>query len=200
MKWIGLTGGIATGKSTVKRMLDELNIAVIDADQISHELTQKGAEGYEKIVSHFGKDILDTNQNLNRQQLGNIVFNQPEQLQHLESILHPLIQVKVQRQRKDFHQLGHSLCFYDVPLLFEKNLESQFDQIVLVYAPLTTQVDRIMLRNNLSHTQALARIHAQIPITQKIHRSDFCLDNSTNTADLKLQVINLIKILSQSPT
>lgn len=195
MKWIGLTGGIATGKSTVKNKLVSLNIPVIDADMISHEITQAGGLGYEQIVSHFGKDILNADQSLNRKQLGDIVFNDAQKLLMLEQILHPIIQAEVQTRKKKHHEAGAAFCFYDVPLLYEKKLEAQFDQVVLVYAPVTTQVERIMVRNNLTHTQALARINAQLPMSQKINRAHHCLDNSTNQDDLNLQVLNLVNVL-----
>lgn len=200
MKWIGLTGGIATGKSTVKNSLVALNIPVIDADLISHEITHVGGLGYQSIVSHFGNGLLNSDQSLDRKKLGDIVFNNPEKLLQLEQILHPLIQAEVQNRKAGYKAKGEALCFYDVPLLFEKKLEAQFDQIVLVYAPITTQVERIMLRNNLTHTQALARINAQLPMSEKIHRSHHCLDNSTTNADLSLQVFNLVARLTQNPT
>jgi dephospho-CoA kinase len=200
MKWIGLTGGIATGKSTVKNKLISLNIPVIDADLISHEITQVSGLGYQQILSQFGKAILNSDQTINRKLLGDIVFNDAQKLLQLEQILHPLIQAEVQKRKKDYQQQGQALCFYDVPLLFEKKLEAQFDLIVLVYAPLTTQVERIMLRNNLTHTEALARIHAQMPIQEKVGRVKYCLDNSTNQEDLNLQVLNLVKTLSHNPT
>lgn len=195
MKWIGLTGGIATGKSTVKNKLASLNIPVVDADLISHEITQVGGLAYEQVVSRFGKNILNADQSLNRKNLGDIVFANAQKLLQLENILHPLIQNEVQKHKKKYHESGSDFCFYDVPLLFEKNLEAQFDRIVLVYAPITTQVERIMLRNNLTHTQAIARINAQLPMHQKISRSHHCLDNSTNQEDLNLQVFNLVNVL-----
>ena len=200
MKWIGLTGGIATGKSTVKNRLIELNIPVIDADQISHELSQVAGLGYKAIVSHFGTGILNTDQTIHRKKLGEIVFSDKQKLLQLEQILHPLIQAEVKQRKTQFQAEGQVICFYDVPLLFEKNLHAQFDQIVLVYAPLTTQVDRIMLRDSLDHIQALARINAQLPMSEKIQRSHLCLDNSTNNEDLSLQVLNLVRTLSQNPT
>lgn len=200
MKWIGLTGGIATGKSTVKNKMLSLNMAVIDADVISHELTQVGASGYKQIVSLFGKEVLNPDQTLNRKQLGHIVFNDTQKLFLLEQILHPLIQAEVQIRKMSFQQQGQALCFYDVPLLFEKKLEAQFDLIVLVYAPSTTQVERLRLRNNLTSTEAMARLQAQIPIHQKVALAKYCLDNSTNQDDLDLQVLNLVKTLSQNQT
>lgn len=196
MKWIGLTGGIATGKSTVKNRLITLNIPVIDADQISHELTQVNGLGYKQIVSQFGNEILNPDQTLHRKKLGEIVFSDKQKLLQLEQILHPLIQAEVKTRKASYQSKGHKICFYDVPLLFEKNLGAQFDKIVLVYAPVTTQVNRIMLRDGLDHIQALARINNQLPMAAKIQKSHLCLDNSTNNEDLSLQVLNLIRVLS----
>lgn len=196
MKWIGLTGGIATGKSTVKNRLIALSIPVIDADQISHELTQVNGLGYKQIVSQFGNEILNPDQTLHRKKLGEIVFNDKQKLLQLEQILHPLIQAEVKTRRADYQSKGHKICFYDVPLLFEKNLGAQFDKIVLVYAPITTQVNRIMLRDGLDHIQALTRINNQLPMAAKIQKSHLCLDNSTNNEDLSLQVLNLIRVLT----
>lgn len=196
MKWIGLTGGIATGKSTVKNRLIALNIPVIDADQISHELTQVNGLGYKQIVSQFGNEILNPDQTLHRKKLGEIVFSDKQKLLQLEQILHPLIQAEVKTRKASYQSKGHKICFYDVPLLFEKNLGAQFDKIVLVYAPVTTQVSRIMLRDGLDHIQALARINNQLPMAAKIQKSHLCLDNSTNNEDLSLQVLNLIRVLS----
>ena len=196
MKWIGLTGGIATGKSTVKKRLEELNIAVIDADQISHEITQIGGQGYQEIVSQFGTDLLGLDQKIDRKKLGEIVFSDQQKLLQLEQILHPLIQAEVKQRKIKFQDQGTALCFYDVPLLFEKKLENQFDQIVLVYLPSAMQVERLMLRNSLTKAQALARIQAQLPMAYKIQKSHHCIDNSTNSDDLRLQVFNLVGSLT----
>lgn len=195
MKWIGLTGGIATGKSTVRKIITDNNIPVIDADQISHEITQTGLAGYIGIVSHFGASILNPDQSLNRKMLGEIVFKDQVQLLKLESILHPLIQQKVEELKQHYKNAGETVCFYDVPLLFEKKLQSQFDQVVLVYAPLSQQITRVMKRNNLSHLEAITRINSQVLMCEKICNADFCIDNSTNIEDLKQQIIVLLKHL-----
>lgn len=193
MKWIGLTGGIATGKSTVKNKLIELNIPVIDADQISHELTLVDGLGYKLIVDQFGIDILNPDLTLNRKKLGEIVFNHKQKLLQLEQILHPLIQAEVKTRKLFYQNQKQKICFYDVPLLFEKNLVDQFDKIVLVYAPLSIQISRIMQRDGLDHHQTLARIKNQWPMSAKIKRSDYCLDNSTTNEDLNIQIVNLIQ-------
>jgi len=195
MKWLGLTGGIASGKSTVSRLLSGLGIPVIDADVISHDLTQVGAEGYIKVVQHFGDEILGAKSQINRKQLGAIVFNHPEKRLELENILHPLVQGKVKNLRESYRTKGHALCFYDVPLLFEKKLQDQFDKTILIYAPIGLQIRRLMERNHLSHAEAMMRLKSQIPLREKVKLADFCLDNSTHIHDLELQVEHLLKIL-----
>lgn len=192
MKWIGLTGGIATGKSAVKNILLKLNQSVIDADEISHQLTQPGQPGYRAIVSHFGKDFLNPDLSIHRKALGEQVFKNKDVRLQLEAILHPLIQDEVKNRRLQLSSQQKKICFYDVPLLFEKNLTAQFDKTVIVYAPLLQQIDRLMLRNQLTHNQALDRIRAQVPLADKVFKADYCLDNSTDLADLEIQVQLLI--------
>ena len=200
MKWIGLTGGIATGKTTVQKILTEQKFPVIDADSIAHELTQKNADGYKQIVSQFGTDVLLPDLAIDRKKLGALVFNNPTELVKLENLLHPLIQAEVQRRRAHYESQGHKFCFYDVPLLFEKKLQKNFDLIVLVFSPLSLQIERAMKRNNLTHTEALVRINSQISIYEKLPLANYCIDNSTNLHDLKLQISHLLNQLSQIPT
>lgn len=188
VKWIGLTGGIATGKSAVKNILLKLNQPVIDADEISHQLTQPGQTGYNSIVSYFGKDVLNSDLSIHRKALGDLVFKNKDLRLQLEAIMHPLIQDEVKNRRAQLSLQQKKICFYDVPLLFEKNLAQQFDKTVVVYAPLLQQIERLMFRNQLTHNQALDRIHAQMPLADKVSKADYCLDNSTDLADLEIQV------------
>lgn len=197
MKWLGLTGGIASGKSTVARLLRGDNIPVIDADHISHEMTQIGADGYLQIVHHFGQTILTADGQINRKLLGSIIFNSEERRRELESILHPLVQQKVKDLRREYQDQGHQLCVYDVPLLFEKDLKKQFDLTILIYAPLSLQIKRLIDRNQLTHAEALARLRSQVLLREKVKWADFCIDNSTHFEDLELQTRNLIKTLRQ---
>ena len=193
MKWTGLTGGIATGKSTVKKLLQGRGVPVIDADEISHNLTKVGEIGYEKVLSHFGNQILNTDRTLNRTALGQLVFSDKKQKQKLEEILHPLIQADVKIQRETLEKSGASLCFYDVPLLFEKKLQTQFDHTVLVWCDPKMQLERLMLRNHLSASEAKLRIANQMPLIDKVKLADRCLDNSGDVDDLKYQVDRLLK-------
>lgn len=194
MKWIGLTGGIATGKSTVTKILLQNKIPVIDADQISHQLTEVGQSGYQQIISHFGETILDANRKIDRAKLGQIIFNDSEKKMLLESLLHPLIQQQVIQQRQKLKEQGRKISFYDVPLLFEKRMQNNFDRTVLVWCDFKTQISRLMSRNNLSHQQAMSRIQSQLPLNEKLPLANFCLDNSTTQSSLEIQIKHLLNV------
>lgn len=195
MKWVGLTGSIATGKSTAKKLIEGLGFPVIDADLISHELTQTGREGYQKIVSHFGNHLLQTDLGLNRKALGQIIFNDAEKRLQLEQILHPLIQKEVQTQKEKHAQNKVRLCFYDVPLLFEKDLKKSFDLVVLVWCDPLVQKLRLAARNQLTEDEVQSRLSSQTDMAYKIKNSDYCLDNSTNLRGLEKQIHRLVKTI-----
>lgn len=192
MKWTGLTGSIATGKSTAKKLIEGLGISVVDADQISHKLTEVDQLGYQKILSHFGSSILHSDLTIDRKKLGQIIFSDINQKNVLENILHPLIRDEVQNLKKYYEKSGAEICFYDVPLLFEKNMQEQFDHIVLVWCSPHIQLQRLMLRNQLSEVEAKLRMGHQLPMAVKIKQSHFCLDNSSDVEDLNAQVKKLI--------
>ena len=195
MKWIGLTGGIATGKSTVKKLIEGRGHPVIDADLISHQLTEVGQLGYRNVVSHFGNSVVNPDKSLNRKALGQIIFNDPHQRTKLENILHPLIQVELAQQKKIHLGANRAMCFYDVPLLFEKDLKKEFDLVVMVWCDPQIQKLRLMTRNNFSETEAELRLAAQLNMAAKIKNSDYCLDNSTNLLSLEKQVHNLVQTI-----
>lgn len=196
MKWIGLTGGIATGKSTASQLIESLGAPVVDADKISHDLSRAGASGYVKIVSHFGADILNSDQSIDRKKLGDLIFSNSQMKTELEQILHPLIQEKVQEQRRYHQQQGKVVCFYDVPLLFEKNLKQNFDHTVLIWCHHKMQMARLMERNKMTIDEAAKRIQNQIPLIQKVSQADFCIDNSGDQEDLFKQIKYLLRVLS----
>ena len=192
MKWTGLTGGIATGKSTVKKLLEGRGIPVIDADQISHRLTEPGASGYNAILSQFGQGLILTDKSLDRKKLGQLIFSDSEKKAELEQILHPLIQSEVLNLRKKYSDEGHERCFYDVPLLFEKNLKAQFDCVVLVWCNPVTQLDRLIRRSKLVEAEALLRIKNQVALVEKVAAADYCLDNSGSLQELDGQLQRLL--------
>lgn len=193
MKWVGLTGGIATGKSTVEKLIQSLGFPVIDADQVAHGVVGPGSPGLTQVLSHFGKDYQSQDGSLNRKKMGDLVFLDHQAKLQLENIVHPLVQNEVQKQRQALQQNGSTVCFYSVPLLFEKSLQKQFEAIVTVWCDPELQLKRLMRRNHLTETEALTRIHSQLPIWQKIKQSNFCLDNSTDLSELEIQVTSLLK-------
>lgn len=195
MKWIGLTGGIATGKSTAKKILQQLGHPVIDADLITHEISKPGEIGFNEIVKHFSRDILTSDGLLDRKKLGEIIFRNESERLRLESILHPLIQIEVQQQRQVFESQGNKLCFYDVPLLFEKKLQNQFFSTVFIWCDYETQLARLIARSSLTPEQAISRIRSQLSLVEKIPLANHCLDNSTTVESLKLQIkVLLLKL------
>lgn len=195
MKWTGLTGGIATGKSTAKNLFESLGIPVVDADQISHGLTEVGEVGYLQVVSHFGNEILNRDLTINRKKLGQLVFSQSRLKSDLENILHPLIKTEVLRQKENHQQNGVQICVYDVPLLFEKNLEKEFDSTVLIWCDNRTQLERLIKRDVLTTEEAFLRIKNQVPMIDKVKKADHCVDNSGDIEDLQKQIKKLIQLL-----
>ena len=184
MKWVGLTGGIATGKSTVARLIESHGHPVIDADAISHQLTRPAAEGYFQIVSHFGNQVLEPNGFLDRKKLAEIIFQNPNQKLKLENILHPLIQEQVKELKNKYILEEKKICFYDVPLLFEKKLQAQYDDVVTVWCQEEIRLRRLCQRNQLDRATALQRIRQQLPQSIKIAQSQYCIDNSGSEQSL----------------
>jgi dephospho-CoA kinase len=193
MKWIGITGGIATGKSTVSRLVESRGFKVIDADRISHQLTTAGAEGYHQIIHIFGESILDAQLKIDRKKLADIVFNQPAEKLKLESILHPLIKQKVVEIKNEENLKKTNFLFYDVPLLFENNLKSDFDLVITVWCEESIQLQRLMSRSQLTLTQAEARLRSQFPLIEKVQKADYCIDNSGPEVDLLFAVDHLLQ-------
>lgn len=182
MKWVGLTGGIASGKTTVANLFRERGIPVIDADQLAHSALLKNKD---KIISYFGPEIVDENDELDRRKLGEKVFANPKLLKKLESIIHPYVLNKVAEKRRLFEVSGQSLVIYDVPLLFEKDLQDQFDEVIVVYVPEQTSKERLMLRNGLTEKEADDRLANQINIEKKKELADVVFSNEGDKDDLK---------------
>ncbi len=192
MKWIGLTGGIASGKSSVAEILRKLGYKVADADQIAHKVVVKDSEGLRQIVQAFGEKILNLDQSLNRKALGNLVFGQAPNLEKLEKILHPLIQAETALQRQAWKNAGEKIAFYDVPLLFEKNLEANFDGILLISTDEKTQKQRMKKRDQLSDSEIINRLNSQLAMTEKIKKSTWVIKNSGSLEELESQVKKIL--------
>jgi dephospho-CoA kinase len=182
MRLIGLTGGIATGKSTVDRMLAARGATVIDADELAREAVRPGEPTLDRVVERFGEDILNPDGSLDRGRLGNIVFADSDARHDLESITHPRI-IELTQERIDAALSGTApLVVVDIPLLFENAREAMFDGVLLVYAPPDVQVRRLQERNHLDEKAARQRLAAQLPIDDKRARATWIIDNSGDEA------------------
>jgi len=186
---IGLTGGIASGKSTVAAMLSQRGAIVIDADQIARDVVVPGGQALEQITAHFGTTILQSDGTLNRKKLGGIVFNDPNKRKALEAIIHPLIRQALWEQMRETELLHPAkLVVVDVPLLYESQLQANFQQVVVVYVPEEVQLERLMARDQLSLTEAKKRLESQLPIEFKKSVADEVIDNSGSLANTTRQV------------
>jgi dephospho-CoA kinase len=181
---VGLTGGVATGKSTVAKMFKQCGAIVIDADELAHEAVKPGRPAWREIVALFGKTVLNQDRSLNRQTLGGIVFRNTKKRRQLEHIIHPRVareQARLTKQaaRKD----PRAVVIYDVPLLFEAGVEKRVDHTIVVTADRETQIARLKKRNGLFRTEAIRRIRSQMPLSKKIHLADIVIDGTRPRQD-----------------
>jgi dephospho-CoA kinase len=192
MRLVGLTGGIASGKSTFARALRDLGVPVIDADQVARDIVAKGTVALDAIVQAFGAKVLHDDGTLDRKTLGAIVFSDPEARLRLEAITHPAVRARVMEESQRLVAAGHELAFYDVPLLFEVGLDRELDSVVVVFAPAAAQLDRLVARDGLSRAEAEARLAAQLPIEEKRDRADFVVDNTGGAGSLAKKASTLV--------
>lgn len=189
---IGLTGSIATGKSTVANMLKERGIPVVDADEVARIVVEKGRPALQKIVEAFGEEVLLEDGTLNRPALGNIIFNDTEARNTLNAIMHPAIREEMESQKAYHIQNEEPIIIMDIPLLFENRLTETVDRVVVVTVDEGTQLHRLMKRNDLTEEEAKARIQSQIPIQEKVQRADDLIDNSSTLEKTEEQVEAMI--------
>ncbi|MCM0598520.1 dephospho-CoA kinase [Periweissella fabalis] len=196
MKIIGLTGGIATGKSTVSKYLADKNIPIIDADIIARQVVMPDRPLLAELVAYFGTNILLPNGALNRAALGEIVFNDSKQLKILNKMMDPAIRQAIKQRIKELKLAGYQLVCLDAPTLFEANYESTVDYIVVVYVSPAIQISRLILRDKLSMKAANKRIQAQISIEDKRKMADYVIDNQGELDETYRQVDHLLTIVN----
>lgn len=196
MMLVGLTGGVATGKSTVSKMFKQCGAVVIDADALAREIVQPGKPAWREIVRAFGKDMLNPDRTINRHSLGTMVFHDKKKLRRLERIIHPRV---AREQAKFAKQAGkndpNAIVIYDVPLLFEAHIDKRVDKVIVVTADQKTQLDRLRKRNGLSRAEALRRIRSQLPLAQKRRLADYVLDGTQTRRRLAREVSHLLEDL-----
>jgi len=186
---VGLTGSIATGKSTVSRMFAHLGARVLDADLLAREVVMPGQPAYLKIVEEFGQSVVQEDGTLDRKGLGAIVFAEPARRKRLEEITHPAIAARQQRILSVLEEEAfEGIVIWDVALLFETGGVAKVDRVVVVYADPETEVARLIARDGMAEADARARIASQMPVAEKAKRAHYVIDNSGDRAHSEGQV------------
>jgi dephospho-CoA kinase len=188
MKLVGLTGGIASGKSTVARILGELGAAVVNADILAREVVEPGRAAWKEIVRAFGAQVLQPDQNLDRHKLRTIIFDNPDARRQLESIIHPQVRALAEQRIREHGAAGFGIVVYEVPLLFEGKLEEWLRPVILVVCDLETQLRRLQQRDGLDRAHAQKHIDAQMSLEEKRRRADYIIENNGSLDDLKRKV------------
>lgn len=186
MKIIGLTGGIASGKSTVSSVFREMGAIILDADQIARQVVLPQQPAWEDIVVLFGPQVLNQDQSLNREKLAEIVFNNHNCLNELNRITHPrIMQYYKDTLRKISMEKPEAIVILEVPLLYETNMDKLCQQVIVVWVDRETQIKRLMEREKLSYEDAIKRVDSQMPLDEKARRADFVIDNRGSMVETK---------------
>lgn len=190
---VGLTGGIASGKTSVANALRERGLTVLDADAISRSVTAAGGEALPLVRKAFGDEVFD-GEILNRRRLGDVVFSDPARRRELEEIIHPLVIGKMQRLTDEAKT---AIVFWDVPLLYETGMDASCDEVWCVYVPEREQIRRVMKRDSMSREQALARIGSQMPVAEKKARAQHLINTSGSFRATRHRVRGLMRDLQR---
>lgn len=192
---IGLTGGIATGKSTVANMFVEHGIPVVDTDKISFDLLRKGNNAYNEILELLGSEILLTNGDINRKKLGKMIFNDNDIRKKLNDIVHPRVKSITLSEIKTHEELGVKIIVVDVPLLFETNFVKLVDKSIVVYTTPDLQLERLINRDSILEEYASLKINSQMPIDEKVKLADYVINNSESILTTKKEFNIIMKEL-----
>lgn len=194
-KVIGLTGGIASGKSTASDYIRSLGFEVLDADIYARKVTEKDSTGYHKIIDVFGMGILDEDKEIDRRKLGEIIFNDPEERKKLNNISHPEIRRMMNADQDEF--IKHNHVFLDIPLLFENGLDKKCDITITVYVTKDVQMERLTARNELTEKEAASRVDSQMSLDEKKNMSDHVFDNNGDQKELYDQIDQFVEMLKK---
>ncbi|MFP3947645.1 MAG: dephospho-CoA kinase [Longimicrobiales bacterium] len=189
---VGLTGSVASGKSTVAEMWREAGVPVVSADDLARRVVEPGTDGLRRVVEEFGKEVLNEDGSLNRAALGNRVFRDDEERGRLEEILHPLIAERRSRLMEELEREGAFLAVAEIPLLYEVGLEDEFDVVVVVDAPYDERLRRLREDRALDEDEARRMMEAQMDATEKRRRADFVLDNGGAMPELRTAATALL--------
>ncbi|WP_225047013.1 dephospho-CoA kinase [Lacticaseibacillus kribbianus] len=194
---LGLTGGIATGKSTVAAVFKRLGCPVVDADVIAREIVAPGRPALREIAAAFGQEMIRPDGTLDRRRLGDAVFSDPTKLARLNAIDRPYLRAAINDALAEAKASGAPVVVGEIPLLYETDYVAAFDGVAVVTVPPHLQLERLMARDGLTRAAATARIAAQMPLADKIARADFLIDNSLGELARIQQVRELLAALSR---
>lgn len=189
---LGVTGGIASGKSTVVDFFKAEGFPVVDGDIVAREVVEPGTEGLRALEKVFGKTILQNDGSLDRKKLGTLIFQNEQKRHLLNKTLDPFIRDEIKKQTLEAKKGSH-LVIVDIPLLFEGHYESMMDEVATVYVTPDIQLERLMARNNLSEEEALKRINSQLPLEEKKKRADLVFDNCNSQETTRQQVLKWLE-------
>ncbi|ETP69337.1 dephospho-CoA kinase [Planococcus glaciei] len=189
---IGLTGSIASGKSTVSAMLAEMGYPIVDADKVARLVVEPGSETLEKIRVLFGEEVILPDGTMDRKKVGELIFNDPASRKKLNDVIHPAIRMEMLRQRGEFLDQGFETVIMDIPLLFESRLQHLVDKVLVVSVTEEHQLKRLMERNGLSEKEARARIASQLPMSVKEEGADAVIYNNGSVDETKWQLNRIL--------
>ena len=198
MQVIGLTGGIASGKSTVSGILENAGAVIIDADRIARDVVNKGRPAYREIIDTFGDKVLSADGEIDRGMLGDIIFKDPQKKQLLNRIVHPYVKKETDRQLKQIEKHHpNAIVILDIPLLLEAQMHKDLSEVIVVYVPEETQINRLIKRDGISHADALARVHSQMPIEEKKNLATIVINNSGSRENTRKQTLKIFQRLKK---
>jgi dephospho-CoA kinase len=193
VKLVGLTGGIASGKSTVAAILRRLGAAIINADDLSREVVQPEQDAWKEIIDAFGLDILQEDKTLDRRKLRKIAFDCPEARKKLETIIHPKVRALAERRINELAAAGSSIIVYEVPLLFENQIQLWLRPVILVACDAETQKKRLLARDHLTAIEAQQHLDAQMSLVEKRKLADYVIENNGTLEELEQQVREVLQ-------
>jgi dephospho-CoA kinase len=188
VKLVGLTGGIASGKSTVAKILERLGAAIVNADVLAREVVEPDQEAWKDIVARFGPDVLQPDQTLDRQKLRKVIFNDPDARKELEAIIHPRVRALAEQKFRQHGAAGFAIVVYEVPLLFEAKIHQWLRPVILVACDIDTQRRRLEQRDQIDSAAAQKIIDAQMSLAEKRRLADYVIENNGSLSDLERQV------------
>ena len=197
MLLVGLTGNIASGKSTVAQLLSERGATIIDADVLARRAVERGTRAFDAIVKRWGTSVLAPDGHLDRAALRRAVFGNPKELEALNDIVHPEVERLREQRIQEARSRGDRIVVCDIPLLFEKKMADRFERIILVDAPRPLRLERLVTDRGLRETEAMDMIAAQMPAELKRARADFVIDNGTTLTQLEQRVTEVWAALQQ---